>query len=350
MSLRERRAADVLVDQLRIHGVELVFCVPGESYLDVLDALHDAPEIRLIAARQEGGAAFMAEAYGKLTGKPGVCFVTRGPGASNAAIGVHTAHHDATPMILFIGQVARGFSEREAFQEIDYRRMFGPISKWVTQIDDAARIPEFVARAFALAVSGRPGPVVFALPEDMLAESVCVADARPYLRAQGAPTSAQLAQLRAMLAQAQQPLIIVGGGDWCADAAADARDFVAQNGLPVAASFRAQDVIDNDLPHYVGALGVGGDPALRKRVKQADVLLVIGDRLSELPSDDYALLRVPQLCKTRTSRHTHAHLARKASALRAPKNLSPRWNAHWLPEDPRCLRCATTKRDRGRKP
>ncbi len=288
----------MLVDQLRIHGCDMAFCVPGESYLDVLDALYDTPAIKLIVARQEGGAAFMSEAYGKITGKPGICFVTRGPGASNASIGVHTAFHDCTPMILFIGQVARAFTEREGFQEIDFRRMFAPISKWATQIDDPARIPEILARAFATAVSGRPGPVVIALPEDMLAEAVSAADALPFRRAQGSPSSEQIEDLRALLAAAERPLLIVGGGDWSAQAAADMRVAVRANGLPVLASFRAQDIIDNRMPEYIGALGVGGNPALRERVRQADVIVCVGDRLSELPMDDYQLLRVPTPAQT----------------------------------------------------
>ncbi|KPV51039.1 thiamine pyrophosphate-binding protein, partial [Kouleothrix aurantiaca] len=190
MALSSRTGAQMLVDQLLLNGVDTIFCVPGESYLPVLDALYEpaqAGRVRLISARHEGGASFMAEAYGKLTGRPGICFATRGPGASNAAIGVHTAFHDSTPMILFIGQVARGFSEREAFQEIDFRRMFGPISKWATQIDDPARIPELLARAFALALSGRPGPAVIALPEDMLDEMTTAADAAPARRVQAHP-------------------------------------------------------------------------------------------------------------------------------------------------------------------
>jgi acetolactate synthase I/II/III large subunit len=296
--MTSRSAARALVDQLRIHGARLAFCVPGESYLDVLDVLYDTPEIQLVSARHEGGAAFMAEAYGKLTGQPGVCLVTRGPGASNAMNGVHTAFHDATPMILLIGQVARGFGEREAFQEIDFRALFAPVSKWATQIDDPTRIPEVFARAFALATSGRPGPVVIALPEDMLAEQIDVPDAAPYQRAQGAPGPAQLSRARALLEQARRPLVIVGGGDWNAQAADDIRAFVAANDLPALASFRAQDVIDNALPQYIGALGVGGDPWLRERVKQADLLLVIGDRLSELPSDDYSLLAIPSPTQT----------------------------------------------------
>ncbi len=290
-----RTGAHILVDQLLIHGVDTIFCVPGESYIAVLDALYDQQErIRLISARQEGGAAFMAEAYGKLTGRPGVCFVTRGPGASNASIGVHTAFHDSTPLILFIGQVARGFSEREAFQEIDYRRMFSPIAKWVTQIDDPARIPELLARAFQLAVSGRPGPVVIALPEDMQDEQAAVADAAPYQRVQAHTGAAQIAAMRALLADAERPLMIVGGGDWSAGAADDIRAFAQANRLPAVASFRAQDIIDNRASEYVGALGVGGNPELKARVAQADLLLVAGDRLSEMITDDYQLLSVPR--------------------------------------------------------
>jgi acetolactate synthase-1/2/3 large subunit len=293
-----RSAARVLVDQLRTHGARMAFCVPGESYLDVLDALYDTPDIGLISARHEGGAAFMAEAYGKLTGQPGICLVTRGPGASNAINGVHTAFHDATPMILLIGQVARGFSEREAFQEIDFRALFTPVSKWATQIDDPTRIPEVIARAFALATSGRPGPVVIALPEDMLAEQIDVADANPYRRAQGAPSADQMRHLGMLLSSARRPLVIVGGGDWDAQAANDVRAFVAEADLAVVASFRAQDIVDNGMAQYVGVLGVGGDPLLRQRVKQADLLLVVGDRLSELPSDDYSLLAIPTPAQT----------------------------------------------------
>jgi len=292
-----RTAARVLVDQLRIHGTQQVFCVPGESYLDVLDALYDeeqAKRMRVITCRQEGGAAFMAEAHGKLTGQPGICFVTRGPGACNASIGVHTAFHDSTPMILFIGQVARGFLEREGFQEIDFRRMFAPISKWATQIEDPRRIPEILARAFQLAVSGRPGPVVISLPEDMLAEHVDAADAAPYLRVESSPSASQMAALGQMLSRSQRPLMIVGGGDWSAQAADDIRAFARANHLPTAASFRAQDIVDNHLPEYIGVLGANANPTLLKRVEQADLILAVGDRLSEMITDDYRLLRVPR--------------------------------------------------------
>jgi acetolactate synthase-1/2/3 large subunit len=295
MPTTPRRAADVLVDQLAIHSADMIFCVPGESYIAVLDALYERePRIRLVSCRHEGGAAFMAEAYGKLTGRPGICFVTRGPGASNAANGVHTAYHDATPMLLFIGQVARGFAEREAFQEIDYRRMLAPIAKWVTQIDDPARIPELLARAFQLAVSGRPGPVVIALPEDMLDEQVSVADAAPYQRVQAHPGAAQLTSMRDLLAAAERPLLIVGGGDWSAGAAEDIRAFARANRLPAVAAFRAQDIVDNRAAEYAGALGVGANPALQRRVAEADLLLVVGDRLSEMVTDDYRLLSVPR--------------------------------------------------------
>lgn len=297
MPERMRSAAQTLVDQLLIHGADTIFCVPGESYIAVLDALYgpvEAGRMRLVSCRHEGGAAFMAEAYGKLTGRPGLCFVTRGPGASNAANGVHTAFHDSTPLILFIGQIARGFGEREAFQEIDYRRMFSPIAKWVTQIDDPARIPELLARAFQLAVSGRPGPVVIALPEDMLEQAVAVADAAPARRTQGHPGQVQMAALRELLAAAERPLMLVGGGDWSPSAAEEIRAFARDNGLPTVASFRAQDIVDNRAAEYVGALGVGANPALQRRVAEADLLLVVGDRLSEMVTDDYRLVSVPR--------------------------------------------------------
>src|SRR5215217_5329690 len=211
MTHPSRTGGQILVDALKIHGVDTAFGVPGESYLDVLDALHDS-DIRFIINRQEGGAAFMADAYGKMTGRPGICFVTRGPGATNASIGVHTAYQDSTPMILFIGQVGSDFIDREAFQEIDYRRMFGQMAKWVTQIDRADRIPEYIARAFQVATSGRPGPVVLALPEDILAEKVRVPDARPYQPVAAEASPAAVAQTLDLLAAAKRPLMIVGGG------------------------------------------------------------------------------------------------------------------------------------------
>jgi len=289
-----RSGGRTLVDQLRIHGADMAFCVPGESYLDVLDALHDArEEIRLIVCRQEGGAAFMAEAYGKLTGRPGICFVTRGPGATNASIGVHTAFQDSTPMILFIGQVGGDVVEREAFQEIDYRRMFGPMAKWVAQIDRAERIPEFLSRAFHVAVSGRPGPVVLALPEDMLLSRVMVEDAPRYARVKAHPGNEDVAQLRSMLAAAARPLVILGGGDWNATACADIRRFIEANNLPAACSFRRQDLLDNRHPNYCGDVGIGIAPALAERIRTADLILAIGPRLGEMTSSGYTLFGVP---------------------------------------------------------
>lgn len=291
----ERTGAQILVDQLKIHGAKTVFCVPGESYLHVLDALYDASDsIRLISCRQEGGAAYAAEAYGKLTGQPGLCFVTRGPGATNASIGVHTAYQGATPMILFIGQVARGHTDREAFQEIDYRRMFGQMTKWVSQIDDARRIPEYVSRAFHLAVSGRPGPVALALPVDMLAERAVVPDAGPYRRARAAPAPDDMRELRAMLAEAERPLMMVGLGGWTPEAAQDIRAFAGANNLPSVAAFRSQDLIDNRAGYYLGATGVGGNPALDERVKSADFLLIVGARADELTTRGYTMIAIPR--------------------------------------------------------
>jgi acetolactate synthase-1/2/3 large subunit len=280
------------VDALKIHGVETAFGVPGESYLDVLDALHESG-IRFIINRQEGGAAFMAEAYGKMTGRPGICFVTRGPGATNASIGVHTAFQDSTPMILFIGQVGGDFMDREAFQEIDYRRMYGQMAKWVAQIDRADRIPEYMARAFQVATSGRPGPVVLALPEDMLTTLAAVADTGRYQPVQAAPAAPQIAQLRAMLAGAQRPLVLLGGGGWNAQACADVQRFAEANGLPVACAFRFQDLLDNAHPHYVGDVGIGINPKLAARVRNADVLIAIGPRLGEMTTSGYELLSSP---------------------------------------------------------
>jgi acetolactate synthase-1/2/3 large subunit len=292
MTHPSRTGGQILVDALKIHGVETAFGVPGESYLDVLDALHESG-IRFIINRQEGGAAFMAEAYGKMTGRPGICFVTRGPGATNASIGVHTAFQDSTPMILFIGQVGGDFMDREAFQEIDYRRMYGQMAKWVAQIDRADRIPEYMARAFQVATSGRPGPVVLALPEDMLTTMAAVADTGRYQPVQAAPAAPQIAQLRAMLAGAQRPLVLLGGGGWNAQACADVQRFAEANALPVACAFRFQDLLDNAHPHYVGDVGIGINPKLAARVRDADVLIAIGPRLGEMTTSGYELLSSP---------------------------------------------------------
>ena len=292
---RPRTGAQILVDQLLIHGVETAYCVPGESYLAVLDALYDTREqIRLIVCRQEGGAAYMADAYGKLTGRPGICFVTRGPGATNASVGVHTAYQDSTPMILFIGQVARPFLERGAFQELDFERMYGQMAKWVVRIDDPGRIPELLARAFTLATSGRPGPVVIALPEDMLREEAAAVDASPYKTVQASPGAAEMARLREMLAAAERPMILLGGTTWTAQAAGDITAFADANRLATASTFRRQDRIDNLHPCYAGDLAIGPSPKLAERVREADLIIAVGSRLSEIVSSSYTLFDVPR--------------------------------------------------------
>ncbi len=292
MTQPSRTGGQILVDALQIHGVDTAFGVPGESYLDVLDALHES-RIRFIINRQEGGAAFMAEAYGKLTGKPGICFVTRGPGATNASIGVHTAYQDSTPLILFIGQVGNEFADREAFQEIDYRRMYGQMAKWVAQIDRAERIPEYLARAFQVATSGRPGPVVLALPEDMLISLATVADTRPYQPVQASPSASQLDRLRTMLSEAKRPLLLLGGATWTPQACLDLQRFAEANHLPVACAFRFQDLLDNTHPHYIGDVGIGINPQLAARVKQADLVIALGPRLGEMTTGGYTLFDAP---------------------------------------------------------
>jgi acetolactate synthase I/II/III large subunit len=290
-----RTGGSILVDNLLCQGVDLAFCVPGESYLPVLDALYDVRDrLRLIVCRQEGGATYMGEAYGKLTGRPGVVFVTRGPGASNAAIGIHTAAQDSTPLIVFIGQVGGDFADREAFQEIDYRRMYGSIVKWVAQIERAERIPEYVARAFRVAQSGRPGPVVLALPEDMLRAAAKATDLPRVVVPSVHPSPSDVGRVRALLAGARQPLVIAGGGGWNAEACADLKRFAEANALPVACAFRNQDVFDNRHPNYAGDVGIGINPKLAERVRNADVLLVIGERLGEMVTGGYALIEAPQ--------------------------------------------------------
>ncbi|WP_420226698.1 thiamine pyrophosphate-binding protein [Pigmentiphaga litoralis] len=288
-----RSGGQLLVDALAAQGVDRVFCVPGESYLDVLDALYAHPDIETIVTKHEGAAANMAEADGKLLGRPGICFVTRGPGATHAAIGVHIAQQDSTPMILFVGQAPRDHLGREAFQEVDYAATFGSMAKWAGQIEDTARIPEMVARAFQVATSGRPGPVVLALPEDVLGGTATVADTLPYQVLSPAPTADQAADIAKLLASAKQPLVIVGGANWPAQAADDFKAFVQAWNLPVAASFRRQDLFDNRDPHYVGHLSLGMNPALAERVSTADVILAVGTRLGEINTAAYTLLDVP---------------------------------------------------------
>ncbi len=283
----------LLVDCLEAQGVERIFCIPGESFLAALDGLYDA-NIDVVVARQEGGAAMMAEAMGKLTGRPGVAFVTRGPGATNASAGVHVAFQDSTPMVLFIGQVASDQRDREAFQEVDYRAMFGPLAKWVAEIDRADRIPEYVSHAFHVAQSGRPGPVVLSLPEDMLSGPAVGQAVAAAMLPSGAAADADIAAVVDRLSQAERPLVIVGGASWDAEAARALGDFAKTMGLPVGASFRCQDFLDNRHPNYVGDIAIGVNPALAQRVRDADVILALGARLGEMTTSGYTLITSPQ--------------------------------------------------------
>ncbi len=290
--MSQKTGGELLVEALERHGAERVFCVPGESYLAVLDALYDA-SIAVTVCRQEGGAAMMADAYGKLTGKPGICMVTRGPGATNASAGVHVAAQDSTPMILFIGQIERGMREREAFQEVDYRQMFGGIAKWVAEIDHADRVPEFISRAYHVATSGRPGPVVLALPEDMLVETADVAQPPAWTQVETHPGLTQMADLQKRLWAAERPIAILGGSRWSEEAVAAFTRFAERFDLPVACSFRRQMLFDNLHPNYAGDVGIGINPKLLTRVKAADLILLVGGRLSEMPSQSYSLLDIP---------------------------------------------------------
>ncbi len=299
-----RSGGEILVDQLLVHGVDTAFCVPGESYLDVLNALsRKKNKIKLIVTRQDGSASFMAEAFGKATGRPGICFVTRGPGATNASIGVHTAFQDSSPMVLFVGQVGGDMVEREAFQEVDYRRMFGQMTKWVAQIDRADRIPEYVARAFQVATSGRPGPVVLALPEDMLVAKEAVADAKPIQSIRYAADNDSLAEIRKLLLESKKPLLLLGGSGWTEKACENIKTFSERNNLPVACTFRRQDLIDNRHSNYVGDVGIGINPKLAGVVRDSDLLLVVGARLGEMTTGGYSLLKPPVLDK----RLVHIH-------------------------------------------
>ena len=290
-----RTGGQLLVDALKVHGVDMAFGVPGESYLSVLDAFYESQDqIKFVICRQEGGAANMADAYGKLTGRPGICFVTRGPGATNASIGIHTAFQDSTPLILFIGQVDNEVAEREAFQEIDYRRMYGQMAKWVAQIDRPERVPEMISHAFHLAVSGRPGPVVLALPEDMQTATATVPDTARYQRVAAHPGAADMNKLREMLAQAKRPFVMLGGGGWNAKACADIRAFIETNNLPTACAYRCQDLLDNRSPNYLGDIAVGMNPAIEKRIRECDLLLAIGLRLGEWTTINYTLINIPR--------------------------------------------------------
>jgi len=299
-----RTGGQVLVDQLELHGVDHAFCVPGESYLAILDALHDSP-IRLISCRHEAAAANMAEAHGKLTGRPGVCLVTRGPGATHASVGVHIASQDSTPMVLLVGQAPRAFLGRDAFQELDYPHAFGGLglAKWVAEADVPERLPELVSRGFSTATSGRPGPVVLALPEDVLAEETDTPDGAPAHVAHPAPGGDELTRLGELLAEAERPLAIVGEGGWTAQAAADVLAFCEGNRIPVAASFRCQDYVDNRSDVYAGHLTLGMDAKLAQRVEEADLILALGGRLGEVTTRGYSLLEAPRPRQTLV----HAH-------------------------------------------
>jgi acetolactate synthase-1/2/3 large subunit len=292
--LTTRHGGRILADALDAQGVKLAFGVPGESYLPVLDGLHDLRDrLSFIVCRQEGGASYMAEAYGKLTGEPGVLFVTRGPGATNGAIGVHTGFQDSTPMVVFIGQVGNEFAEREAFQEMDYRRMYGQMAKWVAQIDRVERIPEYVSRAFHTAMAGRPGPVVLALPEDTLFAEAAVADVPRHHVVRPCASASQMTQLEKLLKSAQRPFVILGGGGWTREACSRLQAWVEKAGLPAGTSFRCQDLFDNRSASYAGDVGIGINPKLAQRVKDADVLLVIGARLGEMTTSAYTLVEAP---------------------------------------------------------
>ncbi|QIL74081.1 thiamine pyrophosphate-binding protein (plasmid) [Diaphorobacter sp. HDW4B] len=291
-SAQARTGGQILVDQLRIHGIDHVFCVPGESYLAVLDALHDA-DVTVTVCRQEGGAMMMAEAHGKLTGRPAACFVTRGPGATNATPGIHIASHDSTPVLVFVGQIERGVRERGALQELDYRAAFGHFAKWVTEIDDARRIPEIISRAVHTALSGRPGPVMIALPEDMLVDKVVCADAQAAQEIPATPSAAQMAKALELLSQAERPLVVLGGTRWSAEAVEDFARWARASNVPVTVSLRRQMLFPTSNESFVGDLGFGPNPALVEQVKQADLILLIGSRMSETPSQGYTLLNIP---------------------------------------------------------
>jgi acetolactate synthase I/II/III large subunit len=317
-----RTAAEILVDQLRVNGVRHAFCVPGESYLAVLDAFHDS-NLTVTVCRQEGGAAMMAEAVGKATGRPGVCFVTRGPGATNASPGIHIARQDSTPMVMFVGQVARDMREREAFQELDYRAVFGSMTKWTTEIDDPARIPEIVSRAFYTAANGRPGPVVVSLPEDMLTERLAVDDAPPYSPVETAPGSTELAKFAELLGNARAPMMILGGSRWSQEASDQVARFAEKFALPVCTTFRRLHLFDALHPCYAGDLGIGPNPKLVERIKAADLVILVGGRLGELPSQSYTLFDIPRPQMTFVHVHPGAEELGHVYSPHLPINATP---------------------------
>ncbi|MBB3178735.1 MULTISPECIES: thiamine pyrophosphate-binding protein [unclassified Variovorax] len=346
---KPRDGGRLLVDQLLRQGVERVSCVPGESYLPVIDALRDSG-IDTLVCRNEGGAALMAEAYGKLTGRPGICLVTRGPGATNACHGLHVATQDSTPMILFVGQVETGFRGRDAFQELDYRASFGGIAKWVCEIDDTKRIPELVARAFRVAMQGRPGPVVIALPEDMLLSTAEVDDAARVMPAEPAPDPVAVQEFHALLAHAEAPLLIAGGSRWDAGSVAALERFAQRWQLPAVTSFRRASLFSSTHPLYAGELGFGMNPRLRERVQRADVLLLVGGRLSEVPSDGYTLLDLPTPRQALVHVHPDPQELGRVYQPRVALNATPAtWTAAALrldaPERPRWAHHAMSARE-----
>lgn len=320
--VKARTGGQLIVDQIEAQGVNHVFCVPGESFLAVLDALVDA-NIQVTVCRQEGGAAMMAEAHGKLTGHPGICMVTRGPGAANALAGIHIAKQDSTPLIVFVGQIERGVRDREAFQEIDYRAVFGQAAKWATEIDQTARIPEIVSRAFHVAMSGRPGPVIIALPEDMLLEVATVRPAPRVKAIDSAPAVGQMDELAQRLAKAKSPVAILGGSRWTEQAVKQFADFALLYQLPIAASFRRQMLINHEHPCYIGDVGLGSNPDLIKRLQQADLLLLVGGRLSEIPSQAYTLLNIPVPIQTLVHVHPDSNELGRVYAPTMAINTSP---------------------------
>lgn len=318
-----RTGGQILVEQLKRQQVDHVFCVPGESYLAVLDALYDSG-IQVTVCRQEGGAAMMAEAYAKLTGKVGVCMVTRGPGVSNAFAGIHIAKQDSTPMIVFVGQVDTAMREREAFQEVDYRAVFSTQTKWTTEIDDPARVPELVARAFHSALSGRPGPVVVALPENMLTTEAQAQDAAQVEEIAMAPNQAQISQALQLLSQAQKPLIIVGGSRWDEETVQQLVKFAERTQIPVAVQFRRQMLFPHSHPCYAGDIGLGINPKLLERFKQADCVMLIGGRMSEVPSQSYTALNIPIPQQNLIHVHPDINELNRVYQAQVPVNATPK--------------------------
>jgi acetolactate synthase-1/2/3 large subunit len=341
-----RTGGQLIVEALEANGVERIFCVPGESYLAVLDALYDSP-IKTVVCRQEGGAAMMADCEGRLTGKPGICFVTRGPGATNASAGVHIARQDSNPMILFIGQIASHAKEREAFQEVDYKRFYGDIAKWVVEIDDASRIPELVTRAFAVATSGRPGPVVISLPEDMLTSEVEAPDALPWTPVETSPGEHEMLQLEELLGKAERPFVILGGTRWSDEAVSLFQRSAESWALPVGCSFRRQMLFDHLHPCYAGDVGIGPNPKLARAIKEADLVLLIGGRMGEMPSSDYTLLKSPYPDQTLVHVHPDAgelgRVYRPTVAINASPNAFAKAFAGREPEAPPAWEDRTTE-------